>query len=224
MSIRLARTNPEIRKLSLSQLKGKWTGPVLAALVYMVISNALSYIPIPGTSINLFGDGAYGSEVQLPILSTLLGGALAIGICLYHLRLARNENPNIGTLFEGFNQFVQSIIAMVLISLITIIGMALLIVPGIIASLGLSQTFFIMADNPGINAIDAMKQSWEMTNGHKWTLLKLGLSFLPWAILTIFTLFIGMLWLMPYAYLSFANFYLQLKGHEPEIRLEDHLV
>ena len=81
-----------------------------------------------------------------------------------------------------------------------------------------------MADEPGISAIDAMKQSWEMTKGYKVKILLLGLSFIPWFILSVFTLFIGLLWLMPSMYTSFANLYLQMRGDKPSLEIQDHLV
>ncbi|MEL7222083.1 MAG: DUF975 family protein, partial [Bacteroidota bacterium] len=182
-------------------------------------------IPIPGTTFNPFGEqGVLTQQVNFSPISTLVSGAFAIGICYYHLIIAKNQEPRLEDIFKGFEQFIQSLVAAILMGLIIVVGLVFFIVPGIIAALGLSQTYYIMADNPGIDAIEAMKQSWEMTKGYKGQLFLLGLSFLPWAILSIFTLFIGLLWLMPYMYVSFSHFYLQLRGEEQELDIEDHLV
>lgn len=207
MNNNTVKPNSEIRALALGQLKGKWTNPVLTALVYAIVTNLMGSIPTVGS-----------------VLSIIFSGTFAIGICFYHLQIAQNLEPKLEDIFEGFKQLGPAIIASILTTVIVGLGCVLLIFPGIIAALGLSQTFYIMADKPGISGIDAMKQSWEMTKGHKQQLLMLGLSFTGWALLSIFTLFIGLLWLMPYMYVSFSHFYLQLKGEEVGFRLEDHLI
>lgn len=232
--------NSEIRSLAYSQLKGNWTVPVITALAYMILSQVISVIPIPGTEIDMsdyfsnfldagtfeeIADAAYGeTSFQLPILSILLSGAMAIGYCAFHLTFARKREAELPQIFDGFKQIVQSIIAIFLSTIIITIGYLLLIIPGVILTLGLSQTFFIMADNPGIKATDAMQQSWDMMKGYKGQYFLLGLSFIPWMILCVFTLFIGYFWLAPYMYVSFAHFYLQLKGEDLEVGLEDHLI
>ena len=127
-------------------------------------------------------------------------------------------------IFDGFKQFIQAVVASILISIIVGIGILLLIIPGIIASLGLSQTYYIMAQNPGTKATEAMQQSWEMMKGYKDQLFMLGVSFFPWAFLALFTCGIGFLWLIPYMYVSYSNFHLQLTGGESEPGLEDHLI
>ncbi len=234
------QSNSSIRELAYSQLKGNWTVPVITALAYMILSQVISVIPIPGTEIDLSGffGNYFGSDMsdeltdelmeqtkmQLPILAMLFSGALTIGLCAFHLTFAKKGEAELPQIFDGFKQIVQAIIASVLMMIIIIVGYLLFIVPGVILSLGLSQTYFIMADNPGIKATDAMQQSWEMMKGYKGQLFMLGLSFIPWAFLCIFTLFIGFFWLTPYMYVSFSHFYLQLKGEDLELGLEDHLI
>ena len=234
------QSNSSIRELAYSQLKGNWTVPVITALAYSILSQVISVIPIPGTEMDMSGFfGSYfGSDmpdeiadelvdqlnVQFPILVMLLSGAMTIGLSTFHLNFAKKGEAELPQIFDGFKQIVQAIIASFLMMIIVGVGYLLFIVPGVILSLGLSQTYFIMADNPGFKATDAMQQSWEMMKGHKGQLFVLGLSFIPWAILCVFTLFIGFFWLQPYMYVSFSHFYLQLKGEDLEVGLEDHLI
>jgi len=84
--------------------------------------------------------------------------------------------------------------------------------PGIIAGYRYSMALYILNDNPKISPMDAIKASKEMMKGYKWKLFCLQLSFVGWALLcSIFTLFIGFLWLIPYIQTSIANFYQNLK-------------
>lgn len=221
-------SNTEIRELAYAQLKGNWATPVVVALIYIIAVNVLALVPIPGTTIypSFFSDDPIWSQgFQLPILSTLLGGAFSIGLCLFHLNIARRKKADPTNIFAGFNQIFQAIIASVLTACIVLIGFALLIIPGVIAGLGLSQTYFIMADKPGTSATDAMQESWEMMKGYKGDLFALSLSFIGWMILAcLFTCGIGMLWVMSYMYVSYAHFYMKLKGDDGELQLEDHLL
>lgn len=197
-------SNTTIRQEARDQLSGEWTQPVIATLLFFVVS-AVAGI--------------------MPLISLVISGALGIGYCTYYLRFIRGEYPDVSEIFSGFSQFLQSLIAFLLILIIVGIGFLFLIVPGVIAALGLGMTYFIMADNPGMNATDAMQESWDMMKGHKTQLFLLHLSFLPWAILCIFTLFIGILWLYPYMYTSLANFYMEVSGQDVDgDEIEDHLV
>jgi uncharacterized membrane protein len=221
-------TNKEIRELAYAQLKGNWATPVVVALIYAIVVNVLGLIPIPGTTIypSIFSDHPIWNQgIQIPILTTLLGGAFSIGLCLFHLNIARRQKAEPMDIFAGFNQLFQSIIAALLIGIIVLVGFVLLIVPGVIAGLGLSQTYFIMADKPGTSATDAMQESWDMMRGYKADLFALSLSFVGWTLLAIFfTCGIGMLWVMPYMYVSYGHFYMKLKGEDGELPLEDHLL
>jgi len=87
----------------------------------------------------------------------------------------------------------------------------LFIVPGIILSLGWSQTYYIMHDDPDISAIDALKKSWAMMEGFKADYFVLALIYFLLIIASVFTLFIGLLWVMPFMSTIYAKYYDQIK-------------
>ena len=88
----------------------------------------------------------------------------------------------------------------------------LFFIPGIIKALAYSMYPYIIADNPEIDAMEALRQSEEMMRGNKTRLLALFVSFIGWFILCIFTAGIGLFFLMPYIQTSVANFYVDLRG------------
>ena len=94
----------------------------------------------------------------------------------------------------------------------TIILSALIIifVPITILSLLLSQLYFILADQKTKSASEAIKMSWNVMKGKKMKLFLLQLSFIGWAILSVFTFFIGLLFLYPYMLTTYAKFYQNL--------------
>ena len=64
-----------------------------------------------------------------------------------------------------------------------------------------------------------------MMKGHKMDLFLLYLSFIGWAILCIFTLFIGYLWLAPYVQMTEVKFYEKIRaefeGEEEEKQIPE---
>ena len=92
------------------------------------------------------------------------------------------------------------------------IGYIILIVPGIILSIMFAQSYFILADNNDLSAIDCIKASCEMMKGNKMYFFILMLSFIGWFILGEITCGIGLLWVMPYYNITLGNFYDELSN------------
>ena len=88
----------------------------------------------------------------------------------------------------------------------------LLIVPGIIKSFAYALTPFILTDKPELSANEAIELSMKMMDGHKLDLFILYLSFIGWYLLSILSLCIGMLWVMPYQYTAMVAFYEDVKA------------
>ena len=98
----------------------------------------------------------------------------------------------------------------------------LFIVPGIIAALSYSH-FFILAEDSTIGALEAMEKSRKMMYEYKWKYFCLGFRFICWAILALFTLGVGFLWLFPYMMVTYAEFYEALKAHHGKHAHEHHV-
>lgn len=107
---------------------------------------------------------------------------------------------------KWLNILIVSLITSIVIGL----GFALLIVPGIILALGLSMASLIIIDTV-LGPIDAIKKSWSMMKGYKWNYLVFTLSFLGWILLSPFTLFILLIWLVPYMEVAIILYYEKLK-------------
>ena len=88
-----------------------------------------------------------------------------------------------------------------------ILFLIILCIPAYIAYFRYAMSYYILADNPDIGPLGAIRQSKVMMKGNKWKLLCLYLSFIGWYILGLFTLCIGYLWLTPYIEVSTVAFY-----------------
>lgn len=152
-----------------------------------------------------------GISVLLYYAAFLAAGSfVTVGLQWMFLDVARGSKVQIAEIFRPFGSYVRMLIAYLLVLVCTMVGMVLLIVPGIILSLGLSMTFYILRDDENISAVEAMKRSWAMMSGHKMEYFLLGLSFLGWAVLAGITL-VGIFWLMPYMYTAMGRFYEHLR-------------
>lgn len=195
--------NVVLMRMARESLSGKWGLAVGTFFVYLLIVGAIQggvrFYPVSG------------------IVGIILAGPMALGVSIFSLALARNQQARFEQIFDGFFNFVTSLAAYLLMVLFVILWTLLLIIPGIIAALSYSLTFFILADDPAIGPMEAIDKSKKMMYGFKWKYFCLSLRFLGWAILCLFTLGIGFLWLIPYMQVSFANFYDDVKANQANI-------
>lgn len=87
----------------------------------------------------------------------------------------------------------------------------LLIIPGIIKAFAYRMVPYIMADNPLIDSDRAIRLSEGMTNGHKFNMWVLDLSFIGWYLLGVLACCVGVLFVMPYQDSTSAELYLVLR-------------
>lgn len=156
------------------------------------------------------------SAVSFTVVGAIvLNGPLQLGLVMFTLEIVRTKKGTFETGFNGFKQFGSSLVASLIMMVCTILWSLLLIVPGIIAAIRYSMTYYILADNPEMSGSDAVNKSKEMMKGHKWEFFVLGLSFIPWHLLGIITLGIAYIWICPYMSATFANYYEVLKNETP---------
>ena len=157
-------------------------------------------------------------SVVVSIFSLIVGCIIEIGYKRFHLNLIDSKEASLRDLFQYFYNWKTVFIANLLQLIYIVIGLLLLIVPGIIAIYNYSMTSYILAEYPEIAASEAMKKSEEIMAGNRWRLFCLQVSFIGWEFLCAFTFGIGQLWLIPYKETAIAAFYREISGtwDEPE--------
>jgi uncharacterized membrane protein len=188
------KKNFELRAMAREKLKGKWLYAILVCFIGGIITGILGWIPF----VNI-------------IYSLIISGPIALGLATFFLKLRRDENPLIENLFDGFKSFSQALVLQLWIVLFIVLWSLLLVIPGIIASFRYALSFYILHDHPEMKPKEALNLSKQIMLGRKGKLFMLCLSFIGWALLSILTLFIGMLWLIPYIQASIASFYEDVK-------------
>lgn len=207
------KTNQEYKNLALAALKGNWAPAVLCAVVYIIIVGAFS-----ATSSTVDEDSALGVFAIVTLGSSLLSLliALPLGVGYYNahkkLLLEGDANLTSNSFKIGFANWGRNVWGMLLMTIFIYLWTLLLIIPGIIKAFAYALVPYILVDKPELSANQAIDLSIKMMKGHKFDYFWLSLSFIGWGILAICTLGIGLFWLLPYIYTTYAAFYEDVKA------------
>ena len=164
------RSAGDYRAMARESLRGKWGPAIGAVLLYGLILGALS---------------------STGIGSILIGGPLAVGISLFFIRLTRKQNASVNTLFEPFNNFVNTFIMYLLKSIFLMLWSLLFIIPGIIKSYSYAMSEYIMSDDASVSGSQAIDISKKMMDGRKMQLFVLQLSFIGWILIPCAVIIFG---------------------------------
>ena len=206
-----------------SNLKGNW-GIAIAAMLAVVAVNFIGNI----FAVQLFpGDSVFAlvlSEIFVFIVS-LIGMIFSTGYSYMQLNICRGRDYSLSDLLYMFhNQPDRVLVAGLVVALIdTVVQIPFYYV-----------TYMV---NPG-NTVESMIHWYQLLlgawllamvlsvifthamKGHIWQYLMLELSFVPLLFLSLFTLYIGLLWLMPYMQFTETAFYMYVTGELDQQRTD----
>ena len=180
------------------EIKGKIGILFLISLIIAVISGAA------GAILSLIPGGAI-------VATIVITPAFLLSTTRIYLNIAKGGTPKAADAFCGFDDFWSAFKVTFLIEIKVFLWSLLFVIPGIIKAISYSMATYILAENKGKSARECIKESKEMTNGHKMELFVLGLSFIGWALLCSVTFGIASIWVIPYVQATFANAYNSLK-------------
>ena len=226
------KTNTQYKNEALAALKGNWSPAVLATVVYFLVTMLIvspSEIPLLNGTLTdisamaVSGDiagmmDAYSSVTSWTSLGSLLQifvySVLSLGIMNAFLKLLREGDDRLtSNMFQiAFKNYWHKVWGVFLMHLFTFLWTLLFIIPGIVKAFSYAMTPYILDERPELSAGEAIDHSRAMMKGHKFDLFWLYLSFIGWGILCIFTLGIGLLWLVPYMQTAVAAFYEDVKA------------
>lgn len=158
--------------------------------------------------------------LAMGIVQFIAGGMIRLGYCRFMLKLYDGETAKPEDLFSQTHRFADGFCVVLLQSLYIALWSLLFVFPGIIAAFRYAMAPFILYENPGMRAGEAISASKEMMDGHKMDLFILDLTFIGWNILAVLSLGIGYLWLNPYQSMAHTSFYRMLS---PKKYIIDHI-
>ena len=144
----------------------------------------------------------------------LISGALIAGIHIFTLKKLTGRRADIGDLFRGFNFFLATLVATILIGVFTFIGFLLLIIPGLIVIAMYKFTYLFIVDKR-MDFWQAMQASHAVVRndyfGFVWFVI---LAFLV-NVLGCLCLFVGLFVTVPLTIAAVTVAYQEVVGFEP---------
>lgn len=173
-----------------SALGRGWRSMKSNFLVYFLAVLVLGAFLLP---YNLYEEGDSGRDSGLLALietayMLLLYPIIKYGADLLFLRGVRGDPLEVKSLFDGFRNYVNIVLASLLVMGLVGIGLIVLIIPGIYVACRLVFVGYLVMDEE-LDPIAAVEASWRITRGHALKIFLLGLT-------SIFLFFFGLLLLL----------------------------
>ena len=185
----------DYRQMGMDALKTSWSTGILCFLLAYAASAVLTAT-------------GYGG-----IVSILITGPLTVGTAIVFLQMSRYHNAQIERVLDAFRtNLANNIVAGLLRTLFIVLWSLLFVIPGIIKAYAYAMMPYILADNPNMSSMDALRHSERLMHGHKGDLFRLHLSFIGWLILVALTGGLMIFYVGPYMQASTTAFYRILAG------------
>lgn len=182
---------------------------------FTVIMILITYAPtIVSILLGEGDDAAVGSILSFIFIPVQIIAAL--GATKIAAKFTLGEKPELADLFRSYRLFFRYLGSSILVGIIALIGLILLIIPGIILIIRLQFFVYLIVDK-NAGAIEAIQQSWEMTKGKTGNLFLFGLLLFAIEVAGLIALGVGLLVAAPVAFLAQAYVYRKLADHSPSI-------
>ena len=145
------------------------------------------------------------------VYSVFISSPVGMGQNRYYLQ-NRMGKADLTNLFAAFkNGYLNVVKVLFFKNLYIFLWSFLFVIPGIIKAFEYFAVDYIMAENPEMDLKHALEISRAMTEGEKWEIFVLALSFIGWGLLCLIPCGIGLPFLAPYVQATFAELYTALR-------------
>ncbi len=193
---------------------GKAFLPLLVAVIIVGLLNG------PNAGVNWKLDSSNGFSFPMLLIFPAVLFALAytflfIPIIRYgehflFITAMRDEEADLKVLFEGFKtQYLNIVLANLIVVALVVIGFVMLIIPGIIIACRLAFVSYLVMDKK-MEALKAVEKSWQMTKGHGWKIFVMAIITFFICIGGLLVFFVGIIISIMWAHAAFAALYLSV--------------
>ena len=176
--------------------KKKIKGHIWELLIPLIVAGILSSLTI-GQKIIVTDEGW---KINGGINLSLFFYFVQVGLAYFMVHFIKDKEHEFKDLFRFINDYVRIFVVGLLSTIFIALWALLLIIPGIIKAIAYSMIPLLLADDKykDLGYMEVLKKSEEMMKGHKMDYFVLGLSYIGWHILAIFTLGLLEIWIVPY--------------------------
>lgn len=182
-------------------------------LLLVLFVQILLSVPMGFTGIffNMQYVGTFTTGLFNVIYAFLVLMPVGYGTSWVFLKAVRGEAFRVQDIFFAYQSFGNILLANILVGLIVGAGFIMLVIPGIIFACKLAFVPYLVMDEK-MEAFDAVRKSWNMTNGHTGTIFLMGLTSFFVALCGIICFLIGIFPATIWISLAFAAMYLAVSG------------
>jgi len=161
-----------------------------------------------------------GNFVLMALVFSLLGGvpfiqgALLVGMHIYCAKKLLGRRAEFADLFTGFNFFLPSLVASLLIGFFTFVGTMLFIIPGLIVAAMYKFTYLFIADKR-MDFWQAMKASHAVVRNDYFGFTMFLLAMIAINVLGFLCFLVGLLVSIPVTIAAVTIAYQEIVGYEP---------
>ncbi|MEG1616250.1 MAG: hypothetical protein RR202_09130 [Bacteroidales bacterium] len=122
--------------------------------------------------LNLFSGSEFSARYFIVMAITILFQYLFMaGYTKMYLNAADGEEPEFSAFGQMAKRFLPFFLTSLLFGIATVIGISLLIVPGIWFLVRFGLAPMVIIDKENTSVIEAFKESYRLTDGHSWPIL-----------------------------------------------------
>jgi hypothetical protein len=155
-------------------------------------------------------DAATGTTLVAGLVGLVIGQLVGIGWVAITLDITDGRRVTANGVTARFRLFLPYAIAAVLYSVMVMVGLMLLVVPGIILAIIFAFYGFHIIDTGSTDPIGALRRSAEITKGHRGKLFVFGVVLVLFNILGLMLFLIGVVFTSGISLLAVAHVYRQL--------------
>ena len=173
----------------------------------VIVAGLIQYVP--DIVAEIIEADAPDMSLIIRIASFVLSMIIVMGVIKICLRFCDGEKGEFSDLFSCYPLFFNYLIGSILYWLIIMVGLILLIIPGIIWAIQFQYYSYLIIDR-GLGPIDALKKSSEITKGVKWDLFVLSIVLGVINLLGLICLVVGLFATIPTTMVAIAFVYRKL--------------
>ena len=184
----------------INKCKAHSKGTLVSFLVgFCILYAVANWVPqilalyFPATNIDLLKQYSDADPVMLSRLPAtplvlffylmLFNGVFRLSECLYALTYIRNRVVDYRALGESLNYYLKAFGLFLVQTLVVSFWTMFFIVPGILAALNFSQSFYIFADDPDKSIPEILNESKMMMYGNRMNFVRLIICYVPYILL-----------------------------------------
>lgn len=208
-------TRKELKEKAKQSLKAYYWEALLAILIASLLSGGISFkIRRSNYQFTEVTNTIYYFSSFFILLNIFVLNIINAGLAKFFIE-GEKEDAKISNLFFFFNKdyYFNAVKIMFFMNLYTFLWSLLFIIPGIIKSYEYIFIPYLLAENPNIDMDEVFRETKSMTDGQKWDMFVLDLSFIGWYFLGSLVI-IGQVFVAPYHQATKTQLYLALKNEE----------